>query len=298
MTIRAKVWILVAASCGGYRRSNAVGSHIRDAPRADPAGTGICRRDRGRHQAGLERFDADAEERDYAIALSNYINRHPRIQRLQLVFEPDVLSAPSVRIVAPRGEATEITRLPPFRANPIVYFAQGDRGRCLHPRSASSISKVLGRATCSCTGVWVRWRTDHQSHRALVADPRDSPARGRWSLLIGFLINRIVLRRLESLALAMRDVEGGNLNRRVTPGAPDEVGRLSLGFNQMLDQLSNATREIREFNQRLGQEIHLATQDLSRKNVALGQLNRLLNDLRRENASKVRLATLDSLPPS
>jgi signal transduction histidine kinase len=73
------------------------------------------------------------------------------------------------------------------------------------------------------------------------------------------------------------------------------VGRLSQGFNQMLDQLSNANREIREFNLRLAHEIELATQDLSRKNLALGQLNRLLNDLRRENASKVRLATLGQL---
>jgi signal transduction histidine kinase len=93
----------------------------------------------------------------------------------------------------------------------------------------------------------------------------------------------------------MRDVEGGNLERRVVIGARDEVGRLSQGFNQMLDQLSNANREIREFNLRLAQEIDLATQDLSRKNMALGQLNRLLNDLRRENASKVRLATLGQL---
>ena len=114
-------------------------------------------------------------------------------------------------------------------------------------------------------------------------------------MLTGFLIDRIVLRRLENLAGAMRDVEGGNLDRRVLVGAPDEVGRLSQGFNQMLDQLSNANREIREFNLRLAHEIELATQDLSRKNLALGQLNRLLNDLRRENASKVRLATLGQL---
>jgi len=104
-----------------------------------------------------------------------------------------------------------------------------------------------------------------------------------------------VLRRLQSLGAAMRDVEEGNLDRRVNVGARDEVGRLSLGFNQMLDRLSNANREIREFNQRLAQEIQLATQDLSRKNLALAQLNRLLNDLRRENASKVRLATLGQL---
>ena len=93
----------------------------------------------------------------------------------------------------------------------------------------------------------------------------------------------------------MRDVEGGDLERRVPVGDLDEVGRLSHGFNRMLDQLSAADKEIRAFNQRLAQEIDAATQDLYKKNVALAQLNRLLIDLRRENASRVRLATLGQL---
>jgi two-component system, NtrC family, sensor kinase len=90
-------------------------------------------------------------------------------------------------------------------------------------------------------------------------------------------------------------VEGGNLDRRVAAASRDEVGRLSQGFNRMLDQLSAADKEIRDFNQRLAQEIEAATQDLSKKNVALAQLNRLLIDLRHENASRVRLATLGQL---
>jgi signal transduction histidine kinase len=93
----------------------------------------------------------------------------------------------------------------------------------------------------------------------------------------------------------MRDVQEGNLDRRVPVHADDEVGRLSQGFNRMLDQLSAADREIRAFNQRLAEEVASATRDLSRKNLALAQLNRLLNDLRRENASKVRLAALGQL---
>ncbi|HTB61531.1 MAG TPA: HAMP domain-containing sensor histidine kinase, partial [Polyangia bacterium] len=75
----------------------------------------------------------------------------------------------------------------------------------------------------------------------------------------------------------------------------DEVGRLSEGFNRMLERLSKADAQIRAFNQRLGAEIEKATHDLSEKNVALGQLNRLLNDTRLDNASKVRLATLGQL---
>jgi signal transduction histidine kinase len=114
-------------------------------------------------------------------------------------------------------------------------------------------------------------------------------------LLSGFIIDRVVLRRLDILARAMRDVEAGDLDRRVPMDTNDEVGRLSHGFNRMLGQLSTANREIHAFNQRLAREIETATQDLSRKNMALEQFNRLLNELRRENASKVRLAALGQL---
>jgi two-component system, NtrC family, sensor kinase len=103
------------------------------------------------------------------------------------------------------------------------------------------------------------------------------------------------MRRLLVLARAMLDVEGGNLERRVPVDTNDEVGRLAEGFNRMLDQLSAADREIRDFSERLAEEIRAATQDLSKKNLALAQLNRLLNDLRQDHASKVRLATLGQL---
>ncbi len=293
MTIRAKVWILVAATAATtaavtlWVRIYAMRSELtlQAQSSADEIADDI--------KQNLERFEPDAEERDYAIALSNYINRHPRIQRLQLVVDHDAPSSPSVRIVAPRGEATEITRLPYLPREPIVYT-----------RKATEGDVYILRRFVDLKGPWQGNLTMHWS-----LGPVESIIKvtERWSLILGighllslvlltgFFINRIVLRRLESLAVAMRDVEGGNLDRRVKIVAQDEVGRLSQGFNRMLDQLSSANREIREFNQRLAQEIDLATQDLSRKNVALAQLNRLLNDLRRENASKVRLATLGQL---
>src|SRR6185369_4311813 len=71
--------------------------------------------------------------------------------------------------------------------------------------------------------------------------------------------------------------------------------RLSQGFNRMLERLSQADAQIRAFNQRLGEEIEAATRDLSEKNTTLNQLNRLLADMRRDNASKVQLATLGQL---
>jgi two-component system NtrC family sensor kinase len=293
VTIRAKVWILVAttaaltAAATLWVRIYAMRSELTRQAQAsaDEIADDIKQK--------LEDFEPDADERDYAIALSNYIDRHPRIQRLQLEFEQDAPSSPSVRIVAPRGEATEITRLPYPPREPLVSTRKATEGDVY----------ILQRFV-DLKGPWQGNLLMHWSLGPVEAVIKLTE---RWSLivglahlvalvlLIGFLINRIVLRRLQSLAAAMRDVEGGNLDRRVAVGVPDEVGSLSLGFNQMLDQLSNANREIREFNQRLAQEIELATQDLSRKNLALAQLNRLLNDLRRENASKVRLATLGQL---
>ena len=297
MTIRSKVWLLVAVSAAVtagatlWARSYAMRTELTRQAQAsaDEIADDI--------KQNLERFEPDAEERDYAIALSNYINRHPRIQRLQLVVEHDTPnsppSSPSVRIVAPRGESPEITRLPHMPREPIGFARKATEGDVY----------ILQRFV-DLKGPWQANLLMHWSLSPVQSLIRVTE---RWSLilggvhlvtlvlLIGFLINRIVLRRLDILAAAMRDVEGGNLDRRVVIGSPDEVGALSQGFNQMLDQLSNANREIREFNLRLAHEIELATQDLSRKNLALGQLNRLLNDLRRENASKVRLATLGQL---
>lgn len=293
MTIRAKVWALVAASAAAtagatlWVRIYAMRSEL--TRQAQSSAEEIA----DDIKQSLERVEPDADERDYAIALDKHLNRHPRIQRLQLDIEHDVPSTPSVRIVAPRGEAPGITRLPYLPRDSIVTARKATEGDVY----------ILQRFV----DLKGPWQGNLLMHWSLEPVATTIKVTERWSLilgvahlivlvlLIGFLINRIVLARLKTLTEAMRDVEGGNLDRRVSIGARDEVGRLSLGFNQMLDRLSNANREIREFNHRLAQEIDLATQDLSRKNAALAQLNRLLNDLRRDNASKVRLATLGQL---
>jgi signal transduction histidine kinase len=241
----------------------------------------------------LEQFEPDSEERDYAIALSNYINRHPRIHRLELFVKKDSPSATSLRIVAPRGEATEITRLPSLPREPIVYTRKATEGEVYTIQRNIDLRGP--------------WQADLLMHWSLQPVKSIIKVTERWSLILGaahlialviltgFVIDRVILRRLNALAAAMRDVEGGDLDRRVPAGSSDEVGKLTQHFNQMLDQLSSANREIRAFNQRLAHEVEAATMDLSQKNSALEQLNRILNDLRQENASKVRLATLGQL---
>ena len=291
MTIRTKVWLLVAVSVlvtAGATYWLRIYAMRRELTRQALASADEIADD---IKQTLERFDADAEDRDLAIALSNYTSRHPRIQRLQLVIERES----ATRIFAQRGEATEITRLGAIPREPIISSARkATVGDDLHVVTRNVDLKGPWTAVLS-----MNWSLGPVQSVIKVTE--------RWSLLLGlgqllvlmllsgFIIDRVVLRRLDRLARAMRDVEAGDLDRRVPMDTNDEVGRLSHGFNRMLEQLSTANREIHAFNQRLAREIEMATQDLSRKNMALEQLNRLLNELRRENASKVRLAALGQL---
>jgi signal transduction histidine kinase len=114
-------------------------------------------------------------------------------------------------------------------------------------------------------------------------------------LVTAYIANRIVGRPVTEIADAMSTVGEGDLSRRVDPRSSDEVGMLARGFNSMTERLAIADEEIRAFNRRLADEVAAATVDLERKNEALGHLNRLLLETRRELGDKERLAALGQL---
>jgi signal transduction histidine kinase len=118
-------------------------------------------------------------------------------------------------------------------------------------------------------------------------------------IIAAVIVDRVVAAPVRELAEAMRRVEGGGLasvkEQPVPARRADEVGRLARGFNAMVERLSQADQEIRAFNRRLADEVRAATIDLARKNEALGQLNRLLVEARRELGDKERLAALGQL---
>jgi signal transduction histidine kinase len=293
MTVRTKVWLLVATGVAlisgatgllqTYALRMELGKQARDSASA------VLKE----ISEALSALDADAEDHDLAHVLSTYSVRNPRIQRIELHVEREDLGS-ALSIVAPRGDRLEIRRLGPAYRLPEHRFTRLETGADTYQLQEAVDLQGPWKAT-----LLLHWNLA-AIESALQVSERWAFNRGAVQLvalvlLIGFLVDRAVLRRLEVLARAMRDVEEGDLERRVPTTATDEVGRLSHGFNRMLEQLSAADREIRVFNQRLAQEIEAATQDLYKKNVALAQLNRLLIDLRRENASRVRLATLGQL---
>src|SRR5262245_27809129 len=242
----------------------------------------------------LKSVEADADDRDLEEKLLGYLNRHSRIVRLDLYVYREA-STPSSRIAAPRGNRPEITRFAPFNRQPLGFTkAQGTGEAQERPIELPVDLKGPWKAT-----LVMRW-TLGPVESFLKTEEQISIIFAIGFVIVltlvsGLITNKVVGKPLEVLAGAMRDVEKGDLSRRVPVDTVDEVGRLSQGFNRMLGQLSQADAQIRAFNQRLAAEIEAATHDLSEKNATLAQLNRLLNDMQVDNASKVRLATLGQL---
>jgi signal transduction histidine kinase len=242
----------------------------------------------------LKSLPPDADDRALEEKLLGYLNRHTRIVRLDLYVYREA-NTPSSRIVAPRGDRPEITRFAPFVRQPLGLTRQTPAGESQEePIELPVDLQGPWKATLG-----MRW-TLGPVEAMLKTEEQISIIFAvvfviGLTLVSGLITQRVIGKPLEVLAAAMRDVEEGDLSRRIPLETLDEVGRLSEGFNRMLERLSQADAQIRAFNQRLAAEIEKATHDLSEKNLALAQLNRLLNDMRLDNASKVRLATLGQL---
>jgi len=292
VTIRTKIWLIaagVAVVVGALSWARMYATRARIITDARTSAEEIA------HDIAddLKSVPPDADDRDLEEKLLGYLSRHSRIVRLDLYVYREAYT-PSSRIAAPRGDRPEITRFAPFARQPIGL------GISSHgPAQDEPIELPV-----DLSGPWkatlvMKW-TLGQVESFLKTEEKISIAFAIGlvvvlTLVSGSITQRIIGRPLELIAGAMRDVEGGDLSRRIPVDTADEMGRLSQGFNSMLQRLSQADAQIRAFNQRLAAEIEAATHDLSEKNATLAQLNRLLNDMRLDNASKVRLATLGQL---
>lgn len=57
------------------------------------------------------------------------------------------------------------------------------------------------------------------------------------ALVIAFFLSRRILRPIEALTSAVREMEGGNFRQQVTVSSKDEIGELARAFNSMADNL-------------------------------------------------------------
>ena len=210
---------------------------------------------------------------------------------------------PGTRLVEPMWRTTdrpEPSRWPPSvvpRPQPHVQrsFREGDRGRQAVWEVRVPIDPAgprHGELTISVTREPIERivRTEQISSILITGG-----AVLLLMIITAVIVERVVARPVSDLEVAMRRVEGGALDARVEARRHDEIGTLQTGFNAMLSRLAEADGEIRAFNRRLADEVQAATTDLARKNNALGQLNRLLFEARRELGDKERLAALGQL---
>src|SRR3954471_1037854 len=295
MTVRTKIWLIAISVALTVFLSSGVRPYLTQSRIVKEAQTSA---EELAHDIAedLKSVAAESDDKEYEEKLLAYLNRHSRIVRLDLYIYREAYT-PSSRIAAPRGDRPEITRFAPLARTPNGLMVM--RGASVGPAQSAPIELEV-----DLKGPWkatlvMKW-TLGPVESALQTERQVSLVTGvvllvALTLLSGLITNRVIGRPLEVLARAMRDVEGGDLSRRIPVATVDEFGRLSQGFNRMLERLSRADAQIRAFNQRLGAEIEAATHDLSEKNATLAQLNRLLNDMRLDNASKVRLATLGQL---
>jgi len=292
MTVRTKIWLIAVSVALTVFLSSGVRLYLTQARIIKEAQTSA---EELAHDIveDLKSVEPEADDREYEEKLLGYLHRHSRIVRLDLYVYREAYT-PSSRIAAPRGDRPEITRFAPL-ARPSLGLTKASVGEAqAAPIELQVDLKGPWKATLA-----MKW-TLGPVESALQTERRVSLITGvvllvALTLLSGLITSRVIGRPLEVLAAAMRAVEGGDLSRRISVDTVDEFGRLSQGFNRMLERLSRADAQIRTFNQHLAAEIEAATRDLSDKNATLNQLNRLLADMRRDNASKVQLATLGQL---
>ena len=156
MRIRTKVWLLVAGTvvltaCVGLVLLR-YGVRIELSEQSRKLGNEVAKD----LVMSLQQLSADAEDRDLAITVYGFLERHPRIQRLQLLVEREAPTSPSFRIDAPKGASQpELTRLgpgPAYRESEHLYGRQETGQEEVRRGSQPQHHEITGQAGESTHG--------------------------------------------------------------------------------------------------------------------------------------------------
>jgi len=96
------------------------------------------------------------------------------------------------------------------------------------------------------------------------------------ALIGGLVLSRGVLRRIEAINRAFREIIKGNLSRRVpTRGTRDELDRLAINFNDMLDRIEQLMANLQQVTNDIAHDLR----------TPLGRLRQGLEAARRKGSS-------------
>lgn len=116
------------------------------------------------------------------------------------------------------------------------------------------------------------------------------------------LIARSVTRRVNLLVGVMREVEDGQLDRRVIPTGTDEIDRLARQFNVMVQRLAESKQELLRFNSQLEgmvadrtRELNQSLELLSDRNNALAEALNHVRQMQNQLVQSEKLVALGQL---
>jgi PAS domain S-box-containing protein len=89
------------------------------------------------------------------------------------------------------------------------------------------------------------------------------------ALLLCLWMVRLTVRPLRDLVRGTEQLAAGNLDVRVAPATNDEIGDLSLSFNEMADALQQSHLEILDYQHNLERRVANATAELKNTNIQL-----------------------------
>jgi len=94
-------------------------------------------------------------------------------------------------------------------------------------------------------------------------------------VLITFLVRRLVNRPVQRLMQHTAQVASGNLDARISAASRDELGELSVAFNQMTENLLKAREEINQWTISLEQKVEDRSQEIKRMEAQLHRSEKL-----------------------
>ncbi len=95
------------------------------------------------------------------------------------------------------------------------------------------------------------------------------------AVLLMVLVRREVIRPVRDLVTGTRGIAGGDLTWRMPVRSADEIGELSLSFNQMTEALTRARGELRELVATLEQRVEARTRELREAQAQLVQTEKM-----------------------
>jgi signal transduction histidine kinase len=98
-------------------------------------------------------------------------------------------------------------------------------------------------------------------------------------LVVSYLIAKMVAKPIVNLKDVSQKIYNGDLSKRVSIETSDEIGKLSLTFNKMIDRLEKSQDELKESHNVLEERVKARTDELETKSIQLEELNDNLENI-------------------